>query len=163
MKRQVFVQSEYLADIAVLEVDSNVKLPQLREQLLKLLPEAAERGGVHIYLEDQDDEAAFDKLKEVPDGLRVQLNRSKGIDVIVRYAGRDVRRTLRPSYTVQAVKQWATQELGIQPSDAAELMLQVAGTSIRPELDVHIGSLAKGEKSITFDLVPSPRVNGAGK
>lgn len=161
MKRQIFVQSEFLEDIAVLEVDQTAKLPEVREQLLKLLPESAERGKVHIYLEDQDDEDSFEKLKEIPDGLRVQLHREKGIDVAVRYAGRDVRRTFRPSATIQRIKQWSTQELGIQPSDAAELMLQVAGTSNRPDTDVHLGSLVKGEKSITFDLVPSPRVNGA--
>lgn len=161
MKRQIFVQSQYLEDIAVLEVDQGAKPAQVREQLLKLLPEAAGRGKVYVYLEDQDDDDAFERLKEIPDGLRVQLHSEKGIDVAVRYAGRDVRRTFRPSATVQRVKQWATKELGLQPSDAAELMLQVAGTSNRPDPDVHIGSIAKGEKTITFDLVPSPRVNGA--
>ncbi len=161
MKRQVFVQSEFLEDIAVLEVEQGAKLAQVREQLLKLLPETADRGKVHIYLEDQDDEDGFEKLKDIPDGLRVQLHSQKGIDVAVRYAGRDVRRTFRPSATIQRIKQWSTQELGIQPSDAAELMLQVAGTSNRPDPDVHLGSLVKGEKSITLDLVPSPRVNGA--
>lgn len=161
MKRQVFVQSEYLEDVVVLEVDSEAKAAHVREQLLKLLPESAERGKVHVYVQDEDDDDAFDRLQGIPDDLRVQLHREKGIDVAVRYAGRDVRRTFRPSATAQRVKQWATQELGIQPSDAAELMLQVVGTSIRPDPDVHIGSIAKGEKAIAFDLVPSPRVNGA--
>jgi hypothetical protein len=163
MNRQIFVQSEFLDDIAVLEVSANDKPAAVREQLLKLLPDEAQRDKVHIYLEDQDDEGAFEKLKEIPDGLRVQLHREKGIDVVVRYAGHDVRRSFRPSATVLRIKQWATQEMGIQPSDAAELMLQVAGTSNRPDPDVHLGSLAKGEKSLTFDLVPSPRVNGASK
>lgn len=164
MKRQIFVQSEFLEDIAVLEVDQSAKPAQVREQLLKLLPELAAGVKLHIFLEDQDDDAdAFEKLKEVPDGLRVQLHREKGIDVAVRYAGRDVRRTFRPSATVQRIKQWSTGDLGIQPSDAAELMLQVAGTSIRPDPDVHLGSLAKGDKSIAFDLVPSPRVNGGSQ
>lgn len=163
MKRHIFVQSEFLEDIAVLEVDLGAKLTDVREQLLKLLPESAERAKVHIYLEDRDEEDGFEKLNEVPDGLRVQMHRQKGIDVAVRYAGRDVRRTFRPSATIQRIKQWATQELSIQPSDAAELMLQVAGTSNRPDTDVHLGSLVKCEKSITFDLVPSPRVNGASR
>jgi hypothetical protein len=58
----------------------------------------------------------------------VHLHRLKVIDVIVRYAGRDVRRAFRPSATVDRIKHWSTRELGIAPSDASELMLQVSGT-----------------------------------
>ena len=56
---------------------------------------------------------------------------------------------------------WATHELGIKPSDASELMLQISGTDTRPDADIHIGSLVrKPTRVLTFDLVPSPRVNG---
>ena len=89
------------------------------------------------------------------------LHRLKSIDVIVRYAGRDVRRAFRPSATVGRVKKWATRELSVEPSDAAELMLQISGTDNRPDADIHIGTLVKAPKhSLEFDLVPSPRVNG---
>ena len=67
----------------------------------------------------------------------------------------------RPSATVARVKKWATHDLGISVSDAAELMLQVTGTDNRPDADTHIGTLVKGPgKALSFDLVPSPRVNG---
>jgi hypothetical protein len=40
-------------------------------------------------------------------------------------------------------------------------MLQVSGTDVRPDPDVHLGSLVKApHHSVGFDLVPAPRVNG---
>lgn len=159
MERQVFIQSEFLDDIAVVVVEHSISPAELREALLKHLPVVTET--VNIYLEDNDDENALDLLKEIEDGLRVHLHRQKGLDVSVRYAGRDARRTFRPSATVSRVKKWAAHELGISPSDAAELMLQVAGTDNRPDADTHIGAIKYEGKVLTFDLVPSPRVNGA--
>jgi hypothetical protein len=159
MKRHVFIQSELLRDVAVLVVEHDSPAREFLESLRKLLPRVDEQ--IHAYIEDDDDELAADRLKEIPEGLRIQLHRLKGIDVTVRYAGRDVRRTFRPSATVGRVKKWATHELGISASDAAELMLQVTGTDNRPDSDVHIGTLVKAPaNSLSFDLVPSPRVNG---
>lgn len=160
LKRLIFIQSELLADVAVLEVDTASKLQELRTQLLELLPEA-ERPSVHIYIEDEDEVDALDKLQEVPEGLRVQLHRLKSINVTVHYAGRTVMRTFRPSATVGRVKKWAAHELGISASDAADMALQVSGTDNRPDIDTHIGTLVVAPATtLSFDLVPSPRVNG---
>lgn len=158
MKRNVFVQSELLDDICVIEADHDIGAARLREMLLHLVPAGGE--VVHVFVEDDEDEQALERLPEVPEGLRVHLHRHKGIEAIVRYAGREVHRTFRPSVTVARVKQWATEQLGITASDAAELMMQVAGTDNRPDADTHIGSLAKGSARVLFDLVPSPRING---
>lgn len=160
MKIQVFLQSELLHDIEVLEIEADAGYDALRKACIaKLAEQPAE--DVFLFIEDDDDERPFDKLKQIPDGLRVQLHRQKGIDVIVRYAGRDVRRAFRPSATVGRVKNWSTHELGISPSDASELMLQVSGTDNRPDGDIHIGTLVLSPtRVLVFDLVPSPRVNG---
>jgi hypothetical protein len=159
MKRHVFIQSELLADVAVLLVEHDSPAHEFIESLHKVLPRVDQE--IHAYIEDEDDELALEKLTEIPEGLRVHLHRLKGIDVTVRYAGRDVRRTFRPSTTVARVKRWACHELGISASDAAELMLQITGTDIRPDADTHIGTLVKAPtKALSFDLVPSPRVNG---
>jgi hypothetical protein len=161
MKVMIFVQSEMLTDVRAVEVDSNTGAAGIRAALFALLPQGSELQALQFYLEDSDDEQAIEKLTEIPHGLRVHLHRLKGIDVAVRYAGRDVRRTFRPSATIQRVKRWATQELGISPSDAAELMLQISGTNERPDPDTHIGALVKFPKhSLCLDLVPSTRVNG---
>jgi len=161
MTIQIFLQSELLQDIEALELPRGVTGKELRQAVLARLPAGTDVANMHFFIEDDDDDHPLDKRNEIPDGLRVHLHRQKGIDVVVRYAGRDVRRTFRPSATVGRVKRWATDEMGITPSDGAELMLQLSGTDTRPDTDVHIGALVHSPaKSIAFDLVPSPRVNG---
>ena len=160
MKRQIFVQSELLLQMSPLLLwNMTARRTSSEQRPRKLLPHVEDQ--IHAYIENEDDERALEKPLRFPEGLRVHLHRLKGIDVIVRYAGRDVRRTFRPSTTVARVKKWATHELGISASDAAELMLQVTGTDNRPDGDTHIGALVKAPaKNVSFDLVPSPRVNG---
>lgn len=160
MKVKVFLQSELLDDVEVVEVESEGGHTALHAACIaKVNLQSDEK--VFLFVEDEDDEHKFEKLEKVDEGLRVQLHRLKSIDVIVRYAGKDVRRSFRPSTTVGRVKKWATHELGVVPSDAAELMLQIKGTNNRPDVDIHIGALVKApEHTLEFDLVPSPRVNG---
>ena len=161
MKTQVFLQSEFLDDIEVIELDKDAGAAELRAACLAAIRVQMPAEEVFLSIEDIDEDDAINKMGRIPEGLRVHLHRLKGLDVIVRYAGRDVRRTFRPSATIARVKKWAAQELGISASDAAELMLQIAGTSQRPDADVHLGSLVKAPaRSITFDLVPAPRVQG---
>lgn len=160
MKVKVFLQSELLDDVEVVEVDSDGGGAALQAACLAKVNRLPGEE-VFLFVEDEDDEHALKKLEQVAEGLSVQLHRLKSIDIIVRYAGRDVRRSFRPSATVGRVKKWATHELGIAPSDAAELMLQVGGTDSRPDADIHIGTLVKAPKhTLEFDLVPAPRVNG---
>jgi hypothetical protein len=160
MKHPIFIQSELLNDVTILEIEASCTPAELRKLLLDLVPES-DRPNVHVYVEDDDEEDALNKLNGVPEGLRVQLHRLKSIDVTVHYAGHKVTRTFRPSATVGRVKKWATHELGITPSDAAEMALQISGTDNRPDSDVHIGALVHAPtKTLSFDLVPSPRVNG---
>jgi hypothetical protein len=159
MNVQVFLQSELLRDVEAVELDAKAGYEALlRACLAKIGHDGA---GMALFVEDDDDEGAAEQLKHIPDGLRVHLHRQKAIEVTVRYAGRQARRDFQPATTIARVKRWATHELGINASDAAELMLQVSGTDIRPDADVHLGSLVvTPHRSVTFDLVPSPRVNG---
>lgn len=160
MKVNTFLQSELIADVEVIEVDSSAGHETLHE--LCLLKAGAPRGEHFLlFIEDDDDDLAVAKLGAIPDGLRLHLHRLKGIDVVVKYSGRDARRTFRPSATITRIKRWATHELHIEPSDALELMMQIHGTEQRPDGDIHVGSLVKyPSHHIAFDLVPSPRVNG---
>jgi hypothetical protein len=162
MPKQIFLQSELLADVELIEIDEHANAAALRIECLKRVSkDGVEIEDLLFYLEDDDSDDPVRDLDQVPHGLRVHLHRLKAIDVTVRYAGRDIHRTFRPSSTVKRVKQWAAHEFAISASDAAELMLQVTGTDVRPDLDTHIGALVKSpERAIAFDLVPAPRVNG---
>ena len=160
MKVQVFVQSEVLADIEALEIEDSSSYKAIEEACKALLPSSVNKAEFQLTLEDDDDNS-LEKLKIIPVGTGFHLHRLKNIDVQVRYAGRDVNRTFRPSATIGRVKRWAAHELGVAPSDAAELMLQISGANERPDVDIHLGKLVKAPAhSICFDLGPSPRVNG---
>lgn len=161
MKINIFLQSEMLDDIELVEVAANSTPKDVVAACISRLPSHANEKEFLLFVEDEDDAEHIDNLTTIPDGLRVHLHRMKGIDVQVRYAGRDVRRSFRPSTTIGRIKIWATAELGISGPDAAELMLQIAGTDVRPDLDTHVGALVKSpDHAIAFDLVPAPRVNG---
>jgi hypothetical protein len=159
--KQIFLQSELFNDIEVVEVDECASLPAVRQACLARVAETLVAEELFFFIEDDDDEEAFIKLECISDNLRLHLHRLKSITVQVRYAGREAHHTFRPSTTIARVKRWAAHEFGVTPSDAAELMLQIAGTDVRPDPDLHLGSLVKKpEHSVCFDLVPAPRVNG---
>lgn len=159
--KQVFLQSELLKDIEVIEVDECASKRAVRQACLARIAEVLLAEELILFLEDEDDEDAFHKLECIEDCLRLHLHRLKAITVNVRYAGRDAHHTFRPNATIARVKRWAAHEFGVTPSDAAELMLQISGTDVRPDPDLHLGCLVKApEHSVCFDLVPAPRVNG---
>lgn len=159
MSNRIFLQSEFLDGVEVIELDE-------RAGRAELYAEIKQRIGHHehevlVFIEDSDEEHALRDLEKLIDGLCVHAHRHKEVRAIVRYAGRSVQRVFRPSATVGRVKTWSLGEFGISPSDGAELMLQIAGTDVRPDVDVHLGALARhGQHEVTFDLVPSPRING---
>lgn len=161
MTSRVFIQSDLLTEILVLEVPASADGSALKSIVLAKIPGANSIKELHTFLEDDDDDDPLNKLQSIPDGLRVHVHHLKGIAVEVRYAGKSTQRTFRPSSTVARVKTWATRDLGIAATDAADLMLQLVGTSIRPDADAHIGTLVHGgAHKLQFDLVPSPRING---
>lgn len=159
--KHIFLQSELLNDIEVIEVDEGASQRAIRQACLARIAEILLAEEFFLFIEDDDDEDALLKLDCAIDDLRLHLHRLKAITVTVRYAGREAHHTFRPNATIARVKRWAAQEFGVTPSDAAELMLQISGTDVRPDSDLHLGCLVKKpEHSVCFDLVPSPRVNG---
>ena len=82
---------------------------------------------------------------------------------MVHYNGRNLSESFGPGVPMHRVKEWAVGNKGfnLNPVDAAEHVLQLTGTSDRPDEDVHIGSLV-GTTScgVEFDLVAKVRVEG---
>lgn len=159
--KQVFLQSELLHDVEVLEFGDHSTRHDLREGCVACVSNGTVTEPLILYIEDDDDVDAIDKLETIADGLRVHLHRLKAVTVSIRYAGRVEHQTFRPNITLARLKRWATHAFGISPSDAAELMLQIAGTDKRPDPDMHLGCFVKApHNTVCFDLVPAPRVNG---
>ncbi len=96
--------------------------------------------------------------------LVLHQSRCRHVHVAVRYAGRPIDRAFGPGSTLTHIKDWAEREFSIDAVDAAELSLQIAGTTNRPDGLAHVGSLAKcPDCRVVFDLLPTVRVNGSGR
>jgi hypothetical protein len=165
----VFIQGHGLSDIVVLTAKPDDTIASL---LTKLDHAEAKEDGLLIFLEDVsgalDREAVVEELlplvadDEVFSPLRLHVTRCHKVEVVVRFNGEDAQRRFPPSATVERVHRWAARRaFGLSPRDAAEHVLQIQGTTLWPDRDVHIGTLTEGKTcAVTFNLVPRKRVEG---
>lgn len=164
----VLLQSHGLADIAVLEAKPD---DTLAKTLAKIeLP--GDKDGRLLFLEDIDGaidgHAVIEELLPLaPDDdaagpLRIHVSHCRHVEVSVRFNGETEKRRFTPSATVERVKRWAARRaFHLSPRDAAEHVLQITGTTTRPDRDVHVGTLTHGHTcAVAFDLVPCQRVEG---
>ena len=163
-KINVFLQGEAIKDVVRLQLG-------LKDTVLDVKRACASHGvqpngETAVFVEDSDEPVADSATVESlagKHGVRLHVHRCHRVDVKVAYSGRTVERVFGPGRTVGSMKNWAAKELGISKEDAAELILQIAGTKDQPDVDVHIGTLAACPAcAIAFDLVPNPRIQGAG-
>jgi hypothetical protein len=164
----ILVQSHGLADIAVLAAKPDDTLDEVVAKINLPLP----KEGRLLFLEDIDGpidcHAVVEELLPLPPHddavglLRLHVARCRHIEVAVRFNGETVKRPFPPSATVERVRRWAARRaFHLPPRDAAEHVLQIQGTAIRPDRDVHIGTLTSGHAcAVAFDLVPCQRVEG---
>ena len=164
MAVRVYVQSEHFSDTKLVEIDVSATHEELRAACLAVLPGDATCSELMLLLEEDYEDAPESTGWDLVEGrpLRVHLHRSREVRVTVRFNGSEHQHEFSPSATVAKVKRWAVHEFGMTEADAAEHVLQVTGTSERPSVEAHIGSLAPFPHcKVSFDLVPAHRINGA--
>ena len=163
-KINVFLQGEGIKDVLRLQLEPQSTALDVKRACASHGAQA--NGEAAVFLEDQDEplaDAATVASIAGKHGVRLHVHRCRRVAVKVTYSGRAVEHVFGPGRTVGAVKKWAAKELGIPKEDAAELILQIAGTQEQPDVDVHIGTLAACPAcALAFDLVPNPRIQGAG-
>jgi hypothetical protein len=165
MPTRVYIQSEHFPDIKLVEINDDATIDELKRAVLALLPPGTDATELTLSVEDDDDDAhagaTHVKHLKKEHGVRVHLHRCKHVDVHVRFGAEVVHRQFRPAATVGRVRLWAGHKLGMAPGDIAEHVLQIAGTTEQPDVDIHVGTLTKCPQcSVTFDLVPAHRING---
>ena len=122
--------------------------------------------GALLFVEDAEGPCDLGvRLRDLSHGksLKVHLHRCLQIAVSVIFNGSAKEHRFSPAATVAHVKRWATEKgFGMSPEEAAEHVLQLSGTTERPNPGTHLGTLAKHPHCCaSFDLVPNERVNGA--
>lgn len=165
----VFLQGHGLSDIAVVPAQAGDTIAAI---LAKLGHADYAQADVLVFLEDipapiERNAIVEELLPLAPDedmigALRLHVTRCLKVKVAVRFNGETKSRAFPPSATVERVRRWAARRaFGLSPRDAAEHVLQIQGTTTRPDRDTHIGALTDGKAcAVAFDLVPSKRVEG---
>lgn len=161
---EILLQGEHIPDIQLVALARGKKVRDLLAAAAHHRKEDAE-GEFHVFAEDSDKPlAADDELPVSEDGqpVRVHVHRCGRITVTVTFNGVTKEHTYGPGTPIATVKKWAAiKAFGMDPGDAAEHVLQLAGTTDRPEPDTHIGALVScPDCSLAFDLVPLKRVEG---
>lgn len=165
MKKQVdvFVQGEGLKDVVLVQVPQDAVL----FDVIKAAKEHGLLGGEQdclIFLEDGDeaiDPGTSLENAGVHNRTHVHIHRQNQISVTVNFNARHDVRDFPPSTTVGHVKKWATKVFEMSEIDATEHVLQVTGSTVRPDEMTHIGALVTcPDNKVSFDLVPKVRVEG---
>jgi len=166
----IFVQGEGKREIRMLELPLNATVEDLVSAAVAQGIVSPQPGGegddITVHAEDGDTPLpAAATLEAVGLGNHgsVHLSRCTRVSVIVHYNGQEHSASFGPGVPVHRVKGWAVGKKGfkLDPVDAAEHVLQLVGTSDRPDEDVHIGSLVgRVGCNVAFDLVAKVRVEG---
>jgi len=163
-KINIFLQGEDIKDVVRLQLEPRDTVLDVKRACASQVGVQAD-GGAAVFLEDREeslDDAATIESLAGKHGVRLHLHRCRRVEVKVTYSGRAVEHAFAPGVTLGTVKLLAAKDLGIPKDDAAELILQIAGTKEQPDVDVHLGTLVAGPAcAIAFDLVPNPRIQGA--
>ena len=162
MLKRIFIQSPLLNDGAVVQMEADAPMLDIKSTCLSLVPQELRSADLELFDEADDDEETRDDA-DVPAPPRhesVHLGSCAKVMTIVRYAGRLVERSFPPATRIGRVRNWAVRSLGISRADANELVLQLVGSSIQPSRDKHVGCFVEKTCAVTFDLVRSYTVNG---
>lgn len=163
-KAEILLQGEQIPDIELVELDLDKGITEVVAVAAKHRKSKAE-GDFLVFIEGGEDPLkGDDPLPDSEDGqpIRLHVHRCRRIEVDATFNGVTKQHNFGPGITVAAVEKWAAiKAFGMSPADAAEHVLQLAGTTDRPEADTHIGSLATcPDCHLAFDLVPLKRVEG---
>lgn len=162
-KTNILLQGEAIPDIAFLTLDERPSVQDVLGAAAKLRSGAGD-GDYLVFLEGEDE--PLDTHGHLPKGkdgepLRLQVHRCVKIAVAVTFNGVTKTEDFAPGRTVESVKKAMARAHGLDPRDAAEHVLQLAGSNDRPDADTHIGALVgHGACALAFDLVPLKRVEG---
>lgn len=164
---EIFVQGEGIPDIALVRVPGDGTVGDIVEAWrAHRRAGAGGEGALVVFLENEEealDPAATLASAGIRHRGRVHLHRCRQVQVTVNYNGRQIARDFAPSATVRRVKRWVDGKDGfdLRGIDATEHLLQVCGTTVRPDEDIHIGTLVTLPGCpLCFDLVAKQRVEG---
>lgn len=102
----------------------------------------------------------LDQLK-IRNHDHVHCHKCHRIATGINYGSQTKRHQFSPATTIEVITKWAKKKLKLDDAAAAELVLQICGTTDRPRPNQHLGELVgAGSCEICFDLVPEVTPQG---
>lgn len=121
-------------------------------------------GETFIFIDEAEEHIHGERhhpLTGIKHGNRIHVSRCKRIKATVHFLDKSEEHEFPPGARVRAVKEQAAHTFKITPTDAAEHVLQLCGSTVRPASDTPLHQLVEGHGcAICFDLVPEKRVEG---
>lgn len=159
----IFYQGDGITTLEHIEVDEATTFAALHDLIAKKL--GIDDGSI-LYIEDEDEPADGKDIvgkKASRAGIKVHVHRCKKIAVSVHFKDKTVRDDFAPGTTIARIKRWAAvRKFGMTEEEASDHHLQLTGTTDQPDPGTHVGTLTRGRKcEVAFDLVTTPKVNGA--
>jgi hypothetical protein len=160
---QLFMQFEGHRRIEVVHIDENATVRELLAAAARAgLPNDRTEGAV-VFAHDAEAPLDFALTLEaagIRDKHRIHVHRCRKVEVTLHFNDVTKKLDFPPAATVQKVKNEFVKEIKMSAVDATEHVLQICGSTERPEPDTHIGSLVCGCCTLCFDLVPIKRIEG---
>lgn len=117
-----------------------------------------------VWLEDAEEPLKQDASLQaagIKSRSRVHVHTCQRVHVTVNFNGQSHQNPFSPASTIREVKDWAAKKFDLKAVDITEYVLQLCGSSDRPQEDTQVGFYAEpGECTACFDLVPQQRVEG---
>ncbi|HEX2909858.1 MAG TPA: hypothetical protein VH186_03550 [Chloroflexia bacterium] len=162
---EIFVQGEGLPAITRLKIDDQRTVRELIEVAKSSgLATGDDLDSLIVLLEDSEAALLLNQvLKDAGIGnrSRVHIHSRHKIEVTINYDKDQAVESFPPSTTVGKVKKWADHKFDLKGVDATDHILQICGTSTRPDEETHIGVLVHApDYKLCFNLVPKSRVEG---
>jgi hypothetical protein len=162
----IFLQGEGITEIVLLKIPTSSKVGDLIE-IAKEKGLPSEDATVYVVT-PEGEEKVFEitatlEAEKIHHHSRIHIHRCKKITVTVNFKDLQASMHFPPAVTIHHVHHWATGEKGFNLAkiDASEHALQICDSNIRPDQDIHLGTLTKYPNcAVCFDLVPKKRVEG---
>jgi len=160
---KLFVQFEGNRRIEIIEVDDSSTVRAILDAAIRAgLPDDCKDGAL-VFAHDGDTPLNLEAIISsvgICHKHRVHIHRCCKVEVTLHFNEITEKHHFPPSAAVERVKREFVKKIHMSPVDATEHVLQICGSTDRPEPDIHIGALIHGCCLLCFDLVPIKRVEG---
>lgn len=157
--------SEQISELYVHRIgEKRIELVTVTETMTVAEAVSMEDGEI-VWIEEAEEELKVTATlveAAIPHRGHVHVNRCRKVSTTVTYNGTSKAHVFGPAAKVARVRKWALSKHGfdLTPTDAADLVLVLAGTTVKPDLSDHLGSFVGDDCEVAFDLVPKPRTEG---